>query len=138
LPLKTGKKTGKQKEANSRNLAKLFETFGRRPSRPICYFKDFELLVFSKTVLEKLGINGGENPKVGEHCGVVVFELDAYSEPKMLAQADLQRLFDEAGTIEAVARRTGLGWSTIQEKLKPARKWDPKKKVFVRLKPKLK
>ena len=78
---------------------------------------------------------GGESPKVGEHFGVVVFELDAYPEPKVLARSDLRRLFAESGTIEAVARRTGLGWSTVQEKLKPARKWDRTKKKFVRLKP---
>ncbi len=75
------------------------------------------------------------NPKVGEHRGVVVFELDGYPEPKVLAQADLRRLVSEGGTIEAVARRTGLGWSTVQAKLKPARKWDPLKKKFERLKP---
>lgn len=79
--------------------------------------------------------DGGENPKVGEHRGVVVFELEAYPEPKVLSQMDLQRLFAESGTIEAVARRTGISWSTVQAKLKPTRKWDPLKKKFERLKP---
>jgi hypothetical protein len=77
--------------------------------------------------------NGGVNPKVGEHHGVIVFELEAYPEPKVLARSDLRRLFAESGTIEAVARRTGLGWSTVQEKLKPARKWCAKRKGFVKI-----
>ncbi len=66
---------------------------------------------------------------------MVVFEMEAYPEPKVLSQMDLQQLFAEGETIESVARRTGLGWSTVQAKLKPARKWDPLKKKFVRLKP---
>ena len=66
---------------------------------------------------------------------MVVFELEVYAEPKVLSQLDIQRLFAESDTIETVARKTGLGWSTVQEKLKPARKWDSAKKKFVRLKP---
>ena len=79
--------------------------------------------------------SGGEKPKVDEHRSAVVFEVEAYPEPKVLVQADLQRLFGEGGTIEAVSRRTGLSWSSVQAKLKPARKWDRAKKKFVRLKP---
>lgn len=78
---------------------------------------------------------GGENPKVGEHRGVVLFELEAYPEPKALAQVDLQRLLAESSTMKAVARRTGLGWSAVQAKLRPARKWDPSTKKFVKLNP---
>ena len=78
---------------------------------------------------------GGENPKVDEHCGVLVFELEVYPEPKVLSQLDIQRLFAESDTIQTVARRTGLGWSTVQAKLRPTRKWDSAKKKFVRLKP---
>jgi hypothetical protein len=63
------KQIEKQKEANSRNLAKLFERFGRRASGPICYFKYLELLVFSKTVLGKLGKNGGEG-EIRTHGGI--------------------------------------------------------------------
>ncbi len=64
-----------------------------------------------------------------------MFELEAYPEPKVLDQLDLQRIFAEGGTIEQVAQRTGLSWSTVQAKLKPARKWNPLKKKFERLKP---
>jgi hypothetical protein len=64
-----------------------------------------------------------------------VFELEAYPEPKVLSQRDLQLLFAESDTIEVVARRTGLAWSTVQAKPKPTRKWDLAKKKFVRLKP---
>jgi len=87
-----------------------------------------------KVVLFRAGKIGGENPKVGEHRGVIVFELEAYPEPMALSQLDLQRLFAAFGTIEAVARQTGVSWSTVQAKLRPARKWDSKRKVFVRLK----
>lgn len=66
---------------------------------------------------------------------MVVFELEAYPEPKALSQFDLRRIFTGGDTIEAVARRTGLSWSTVQAKLKPARKWDPVKKKFERFKP---
>jgi hypothetical protein len=63
------KQSRSKKEANSRNLAKLFERFGRRASGPICYFKYLELLVFSKAVLEKLGKNGGEG-EIRTHGGI--------------------------------------------------------------------
>ncbi len=77
-------------------------------------------------------------PKVGEHQGVVVFELEAYPEPKILSVADLREISKDDTTIQMLAERTGLSWSAIQERLRPNRVWNPKRKRFVRKKPKVK
>ncbi len=76
-------------------------------------------------MLEKLGKNGGERPKVGEHRGVVVFELEAYPEPKALSKSDLQRILLKFSSIGNVSEVTGLSWSAVQERLSPSRVWDP-------------
>lgn len=47
----------------------------------------------------------------------VVFELEAFPEPKALREMDLKPLLSRLGTISAVARSTGLGWSAIYERL---------------------
>jgi hypothetical protein len=75
-------------------------------------------------------LNGGESWIVCELSSVVWFELEAFAEPKALAKADLERLFREEGTIQAVARRSGLGWSTVQERMRPSRRWNGKKRKF--------
>ncbi len=77
---------------------------------------------------------GGENPKVGEHRGVVVFELDAYPEPKVLSATDLRGISKDNMTIKNLAYRTGLSWSTVQERLRPSRVWNPEQKRFVQKK----
>lgn len=61
--------------------------------------------------------NGGEGLIVHEHPTAVVFELDAFPEPKALRKIDLKPLLSRLGTISAVARSTGLGWSAIYERL---------------------
>lgn len=70
---------------------------------------------------------------VGEHPDVVVFELVAYPDPKSLSRTDLEPLLQSEGTIAGVASLTGLGWSAVQERLQPKRKWSSKLKRFVRL-----
>ena len=74
---------------------------------------------------------------VGELSSVVCFELEAFLEPKALDQGNLNRLFLEHGTIGAVAERCGLSRSAVQEHLRPTRRWDAKKKKFVKTKLKL-
>ena len=74
----------------------------------------------------------GENPKVGEHRGVVVFELEAYAEPKALSKSDLQRISLRFSSIGNFAEVTGLSRSAVQERLSPSRVWDPALKRFVK------
>jgi hypothetical protein len=64
---------------------------------------------------------------------VVIFELTAYPDPKSLSKIDLEPLLLSLGTIAEVARATGLGWSAVQERLQPRRRWSPKLKRFVPL-----
>ena len=47
---------------------------------------------------------GGESHNVGELFSVVVFELEAYPEPKCLVKNDLSRLIKIFGSAAAVAR----------------------------------
>ena len=61
--------------------------------------------------------------------------MEAFVEPKVLAKGDLERLFGEEGTIQGVAGRSGLGWSAVQERLRPTRRWDTKSKAFVKTEP---
>jgi hypothetical protein len=77
---------------------------------------------------------GGESLIVGELSSVACFELEAYSEPKALFKDDLEHLFPEEVTIGAIAERCGLSWSAIQERLRPTRRWDAKKKKFLKFK----
>ncbi len=75
---------------------------------------------------------GGENPKVREHRGVVVFELETYAEPKALSKSDLQQISLRFSSIGKVARATGLSWSAVQERSSPSRVWDHALKRFVK------
>jgi hypothetical protein len=76
---------------------------------------------------------GGESLIVGELSSVICFELESYPEPKALTQENLERLLLELGTYGAVVTNTGLGWSTVQERLRPSRRWNPKLKKFVKI-----
>ena len=71
--------------------------------------------------------------RVGELSPVICFELEAYPEPKALTQEDLELLLEAYGTIGAVAISSGLGWSTVQERLRPSRRWSSKLKKFVKI-----
>ena len=48
-------------------------------------------------------------------------------------RSDLERLLVEDMTIQAVAHRSGLGWSTVQERLRPNRRWDARVKKFIKV-----
>lgn len=89
-------------------------------------------------MLEKLGRNGGEKPTVDEHQGVVVFELEAYPEPKVLSATDLREISKHDTTIQMLAERTGLSWSAVQERLRPSRVWNSEQKRFVQKNPRTK
>jgi hypothetical protein len=91
--------------------------------------RDFRYLAWGASDLETL--DGGENPKVGEHFGAVVFELEVYPEPKSLSAIDLREIFSGRVTIQMLADRTGLSWSGVQERLRPTRVWNSKQKRFV-------
>jgi hypothetical protein len=56
-------------------------------------------------------MNGGERTKVCEHLSVVYFEVEACPEPKRLKKSDLKSVLEGLGTVAAVAKHTGLGWS---------------------------
>jgi hypothetical protein len=71
---------------------------------------------------------------VGELRAVVCFELEAFPEPKALRKVDLEALLPDYGSIAALARYLGTNFSSVQERLKPTRKWNPKKKRFVPIK----
>lgn len=46
---------------------------------------------------------GGENTKVGEHLSAVIFEFEAYPEPKILTRAEMRGLMRLYDSQEAVA-----------------------------------
>lgn len=77
--------------------------------------------------------SGGESRKVGELRSVVVFEMEAYPEPKVLSAANLRENSKDTMTIKSLADRTGLSWSAVQERLRPGRVWNPELKRFVRV-----
>lgn len=77
--------------------------------------------------------NGGENPKVGEHLGVVLFELECYPEPKALSKSDIQQISLRFSSIGKVANATGLSWTAVQERLSESRVWDRALKRFVKV-----
>lgn len=62
--------------------------------------------------------------------------MEAFPEPRALAKSDLEPLLREVGTLLEVARRSGLSWSGVQEKLRPTRRWDAKIGKFVKIKAK--
>ena len=62
-------------------------------------------------------LNGGEGHKVGEHLSAVLFELEAYPEPKSLISDELKHLMDVLGTTVAVAKFLGCSQSHVSERL---------------------
>jgi hypothetical protein len=75
-----------------------------------------ELGLDKKTSYQIDLINGGESDKVGEHLSSVLFELEAYPEPKVLSSQELKRLITIFGTTVAVAKFIGCSQSHISEK----------------------
>ncbi len=66
------------------------------------------------------GSNGGENAKVGEHSAVVIFELEAYPEPKILSSEDLKDLLKRYGSLRTLAEvlRCSIGFISERSKVK--------------------
>jgi hypothetical protein len=63
-------------------------------------------------------LNGGESRIVGELSPTVIFEFEAYPEPKILSSADLKPLMRLLGTTVAVAELIGCSQQFVSEKLK--------------------
>ena len=61
---------------------------------------------------------------------MVVFELDAYPEPKALKAGDLEPIYRKLGTIVSVSAATGLAWAAVQERMRPSRRWSRRRKKF--------
>lgn len=62
-------------------------------------------------------MNGGEGLKVGEHRAVVVFELEAFPEPRALSRDDLRKLMIPLKTTVAVADYIGASQAFVWEQL---------------------
>jgi hypothetical protein len=60
---------------------------------------------------------GGESLKVGELSSSVIFDLDAYPEPKILSSAEIKKLVALYGSTTAVARFLGCSQSFVSERL---------------------
>jgi hypothetical protein len=60
-------------------------------------------------------LNGGDNAKVGEHSAVVIFELEAYPEPKILSSKELKDLLKLYGSVRALAERLGCSIGFISD-----------------------
>ena len=73
------------------------------------YLPDFVIQKDIKNGLERFSraIKGGESHKVGELSTVVVFELEAYPEPKILTSNELKPLMRVWGSTVAVAKFLG-------------------------------
>jgi len=72
--------------------------------------------------------NGGESHIVGEHLGSVLFELEAYPEPKILNSFELKRIMGVFGTTVAVAKFLGCSQSHVSERLNSNKKKKRKSK----------
>jgi hypothetical protein len=72
------------------------------------------------------GNNGGESHKVGEHLSSVLFEFEAFPEPKILNFQELKHLMKVFGTTVAVAKFLGCSQSHVSEHLKSKSKTNPK------------
>jgi hypothetical protein len=59
--------------------------------------------------------NGGENAKVGEHSAVVIFELEAYPEPKILSSQELKYLLKLYDSVRSLAERLGCSIGFISD-----------------------
>ncbi len=77
---------------------------------------------------------GGESHKVYELSPSVVFEIEAFPEPKCLSGADLAALYEKFRSTIKLADHVGASQSFVAERLNPSRKWDPKSGQFQKLK----
>jgi hypothetical protein len=69
--------------------------------------------------LEILGLKiGGESLRVGEHPAVVIFEFEAYPEPKALSKAELKGLMTIWRSTVKVAKHIGASQAFVWLKLK--------------------
>ncbi|QLY25770.1 hypothetical protein [Bdellovibrio sp. KM01] len=66
--------------------------------------------------------NGGESHKVDEHSPVVIFELEAYPEPKALSVGALKELMAVLGSTVKVAKHIGASQAFVWDKLDRAKK----------------
>jgi hypothetical protein len=62
--------------------------------------------------------SGGENAKVGEHPAVVIFELEAYPEPKILSRSELRDLLKCYGSVRVLADVLGCSIGFISDHAK--------------------
>lgn len=65
---------------------------------------------------------GGESRKVDEHCAVVIFELEAYPEPKVLSVRDLEGLMRVFGSTVKVAKYIGASQAFVWGQLKSTKR----------------
>jgi hypothetical protein len=76
---------------------------------------NFEICVFFER------INGGEGRKVSELRPVIVFELEAYPEPKALSRIELLALIKIFSSTVKVARHIGSSQAFVWEQLSTKR-----------------
>ncbi|MDG0817195.1 hypothetical protein [Bdellovibrio svalbardensis] len=65
---------------------------------------------------------GGESRKVDEHCAVVIFELEAYPEPKAASAVDLEALMRVFGSTVKVAKHIGASQAHVWQRLSDGKK----------------
>jgi len=65
---------------------------------------------------------GGKGSRVDEHSAVVIFELEAYPEPKSLPIGVLEQLMAVLGSTVKVAKYIGASQAFVWEKLDGAKK----------------
>jgi hypothetical protein len=100
----------------------------KNPAEPetfiqILFFKDFRDL--NQFLVLKFGREGGI---VVEPSSVIVFELEAYPEPKVLVNGELTTLLQRFTTTVAVAKFVGASQAFVWEKLNPYRNQKDKPK----------
>jgi hypothetical protein len=66
--------------------------------------------------------NGGEGFKVGELSAAVIFELEAYPEPKILSTTELRQLLKTHKTAVAVAKLLGCSQVFVSDHTKQSKK----------------
>lgn len=73
--------------------------------------------------------NGGEGRKVVELLPVIIFELEAWAEPKALSRLELMALMKEFNSTVKVAKHIGASqafvWAKIQKASGPCQEGDP-------------
>lgn len=65
---------------------------------------------------------GGESHRVDEHLTVVIFELEAYPEPKAVPVTDLEELMAVHGSTVKVAKHIGTSQAFVWQRLDEAKK----------------